>query len=137
KDTVLSLRWTALEATEEAEAILKMARAKNWEDFEKGLEHFHAPAQNFVFASKDGSIAYKANGKIPIYEDSKDALLPLPGWEAETEWQEFIPFDELPRVVNPDKGFIATANNKIAGDDYPYHISNVWAQPYRYERIYE
>src|SRR5699024_10707386 len=44
---------------------------------------------------------------------------------------------ELPRVVNPDKGFIATANNKIAGDDYPYHISNVWAQPYRYERIYE
>src|SRR5699024_9412678 len=30
-----------------------------------------------------------------------------------------------------------TANNKIAGDDYPYHISNVWAQPYRYERIYE
>src|SRR5699024_12757873 len=43
----------------------------------------------------------------------------------------------LPRVVNPDKGFIATANNKIAGDDYPYHISNVWAQPYRYERIYE
>src|SRR5699024_12434793 len=75
--------------------------------------------------------------KIPIYEDGKDALLPLPGWEAETEWQDFIPFDELPRVVNPDKGFIATANNKIAGDEYPYHISNVWEQPYRYERIYE
>src|SRR5699024_6519129 len=71
------------------------------------------------------------------YDDGDDALLPLPGWEEKYEWDAFIPFDALPRVVNPDKGFIATANNKIAGDDYPYHISNVWAQPYRYERIYE
>src|SRR5699024_4444608 len=60
-----------------------------------------------------------------------------PGWEADAEWQDFIPFDELPRVVNPEKGFIATANNKITPENYPYHISNVWAQPYRYERIFE
>src|SRR5699024_3914846 len=36
-----------------------------------------------------------------------------------------------------DKGYIATANNKITPEDYPYHISNVWAQPYRYDRISE
>ncbi|PAV30920.1 penicillin acylase family protein [Virgibacillus profundi] len=137
KDTVLSLRWTALDPTTELEAILDINKAQNWEEFEAGLEKFLAPAQNFVFASTDGTIAYKANGNIPIYENGDDALLPLPGWEADHEWNGFIPFDELPRVVNPDKGFIATANNKIAGDDYPYHISNVWAQPYRYERIAE
>lgn len=137
KEDMLALRWTALDPTAELQAIMEINQATDWDEFEKGLEDFHAPAQNFVFAGDDGTIAYKANGKIPIYEDGKDALLPLPGWEAETEWQDFIPFDELPRVVNPDKGFIATANNKIAGDDYPYHISNVWAQPYRYERIYE
>lgn len=137
KDTVLSLRWTALDPTTELQAILDINRAKNWEAFEAGLEKFLAPAQNFVFASKDGTIAYKANGNIPIYADGDDALLPLPGWEKKYEWTGYIPFDELPRVVNPDKGFIATANNKIAGEDYPYHISNVWAQPYRYERIAE
>ncbi len=137
KETVLSLRWTALDASTELEAIMEMNRAADWEEFEEGLEKFLVPAQNFVFASQDGTIAYKANGKIPIYEDGKDALLPLNGWEAENEWQDFIPFDELPAVVNPEKGFIATANNKIAPDSYPYHISNVWAQPYRYERIEE
>ncbi|GIO22222.1 beta-lactam antibiotic acylase [Oceanobacillus sp. J11TS1] len=137
KETVLSLRWTALDASTELEAIMEMNRAANWEEFEKGLEKFLVPAQNFVFASTDGTIAFKANGKIPIYEDGKDALLPLNGWEAENEWQEFIPFDELPTVVNPGKGFIATANNKIAPDSYPYHISNVWAMPYRYDRIEE
>lgn len=137
KGTVLSLRWTALDASTELEAILEINKASNWTEFEKGLEKFLVPAQNFVFASKDGTIAYKANGKIPIYENGADALLPLEGWKEENEWRGFIPFDELPTVMNPDKGFIATANNKVVGDHYPYHISNNWAQPYRYMRIDE
>lgn len=137
EEEVMSLRWTALDATTELEAILEMNKAKSWQEFETALEKFLAPAQNFVFMSKDGTIAYKANGHIPIYEDGKDALLPLEGWKSENEWDGFIPFDELPTVVNPEKGYIATANNKIVGDEYPYHISNVWAAPYRYERIVE
>ncbi|WP_245835756.1 penicillin acylase family protein [Virgibacillus ndiopensis] len=137
KETAMSLRWTALEPTTELEAILEINQASDWDEFEKGLEKFLAPAQNFIFASNDGTIAYKANGNIPIYEDDDDALLPMEGWEKENDWKGYIPFDELPTVVNPEKGFIATANNKIVGDDYPYHISNVWAQPYRYERIAE
>lgn len=137
KETVLSLKWTALDASTELEAIIEMNRASNWEEFETGLEKFLVPAQNFVFASNDGTIAFKANGKIPIYKDGKDALLPLNGWEKENEWQDYIPYDELPAIMNPEKGFIATANNKITPDSYPYHISNVWAQPYRYERIEE
>lgn len=137
EEDVLSLSWTALNPTAELQAILEINRATDWETFEKGLENFHAPAQSFVFASLDGTIAMKANGKIPIYEDSADALLPLPGWEEKYVLDEYIPFDELPKVVNPEKGFIATANNKMVSDNYPYHISNVWAQPYRYERIHE
>lgn len=137
EEEVMSLRWTALDATTELEAIIDINKASNWQEFEEGLEKFLAPAQNFVFMSKDGTIAYKANGKIPIYEDGKDALLPLEGWESENEWDGFIPFDELPTVVNPEKGYIASANNKVVGDDYPYHISNVWGAPYRYERIVE
>jgi len=137
EDNVLSLRWTALEPTTELKAIIEINQATNWEEFETGLEKFLAPAQNFVFAGKDGTIAYKANGNIPIYENSEDALLPIPGWEKEYEWDGYIPFDELPTVIDPDKGFIATANNKVVGDEYPYHISHRWAQPYRYERIAE
>ncbi|QIQ33307.1 penicillin acylase family protein [Parageobacillus toebii NBRC 107807] len=38
-------------------------------------------------------------------------------------------------MVNPKEGFIATANNKVIGNHYPYHISHHWAQPYRYMRI--
>lgn len=134
ENTVFSLRWTALDPSTELQAILEINKATNWNEFEEALEHFHAPTQNFVFAAKDGTIAYKANGKIPIRKKG-DGLLPVPGWTDEYEWEGFIPFDELPRAVNPEKGFIATANNKVIGDDYPHHISHHWAQPYRYMRI--
>lgn len=131
-----SMQWTALEPTTELEAIMEMNKAADWDSFETALEKFHAPAQNFVFASADGTIAYKANGRIPIRKQG-DAQLAVPGDSSEYGWQGYIPYDELPRIVNPEEGFIATANNEIIGSSYPYHITKFWAQPYRYERIAE
>ena len=136
KDKVLALRWTALDPSAELEAVLNMNKAKDWDEFEKALLKFETPAQNFVFASIDGTIAYKANGKIPIRKKG-DSMLPVPGWTDEYEWKSYIPFDELPKTINPEEGFISTANNKVISDDYPYHISNNWAQPYRQMRIQE
>jgi penicillin amidase len=113
-----------------------MNRSKNWEQFEKALESFHTPAQNFVFASTDGTIAYKANGLIPI-RNQKYTSLPVPGWTDRYEWKGYIPWDKLPTTVNPKNGYIATANNKVTSDSYPFHISDTFAQPYRQKRIVE
>ncbi|WP_408008721.1 penicillin acylase family protein [Pseudalkalibacillus sp. A8] len=134
EETALALKWTALEPSTELEAVIRMNHAENWPEFKEALTYFHTPAQNFVFASVNGDIAYRANGLIPIRKKG-DSMVPVPGWTDEYEWEGFIPWHELPTVVNPDKGFIATANNKIIGDEYPYHITHTWAQPYRYERI--
>lgn len=133
---LFSMQWTALEPTLELQAILEMNKASNWDEFETALEDFHAPAQNFVFAAKDGTIAYKANGRIPIRK-SGDGQLPVPGDSAEYGWAGYVPYNELPTVVNPKEGFIATANNQVIDDSYPYHITDFWAQSYRYERIAE
>ncbi|UOY91968.1 penicillin acylase family protein [Ectobacillus sp. JY-23] len=135
KETALALKWTALEPSTELEAVLRMNVAKDWESFKDALTYFHTPAQNFVFASKDGTIAYRANGKIPIRKQG-DGSLPVPGWTDEYEWTGFIPWDDLPTIVNPTEGFIATANNKVI-HQYSYHITNSWAQPYREMRIKE
>lgn len=135
-EALFSMQWTALEPTKELEAIMKMNKASDWESFESALEDFHAPAQNFVFAANDGTIAYKANGRIPIRKQG-DAQLPVPGDSSDYGWTGYIPYNELPRVVNPKEGFIATANNQVVDDSYPYHITKLWAQPYRYERIAE
>lgn len=135
-EALFSMQWTALEPTLELQAVLDFNKASNWKEFETALEDFQAPAQNFVFASTDGTIAYKANGRIPIRKTG-DGQLPVPGDSAEYGWTGYVPFDELPRVVNPENGFIATANNEVVDETYPYHITDFWAQPYRYERISE
>lgn len=134
--TALSLKWTALQPSKELEAVIMMNRSKNWQQFEKSLESFHTPAQNFVFASTDGTIAYKANGLIPVRKQ-KYTSLPVPGWTDQYEWEGYIPWNELPTTVNPKNGYIATANNKVTTDSYPYHISDTFAQPYRQQRIVE
>lgn len=136
EDTVLAMKWTALEATQDLEALKGMNTAKNWEEFDKAIEPFKAPSSNFVFAAKDGTIAYKASGNIPIRKKG-ESLVPVPGWNDEYEWEGYIPHDQLPTLINPKDGFIATANNKIVDETYPYHISNTWAQPYRQKRILE
>jgi penicillin amidase len=70
-----------------------MNKAADWNQFEQALELFHTPAQNFVFASPDGTIAYKVNGKIPIRKKG-DGLLPVPGWTDEYGWKDYIPYEE-------------------------------------------
>lgn len=132
----LALKWTAHMPSREIEAVLGFNRAQNWQEFREVLQLFKGPTQNFVFASVDGTIAYHAGGIVPIRAQG-DGTVPVPGWVDTYEWKSFIPFDEMPEVVNPAAGFIATANNKVVDDAYPYHLSYAPAQPYRATRITE
>lgn len=135
KNLKFSMQWTALDPSKELEAIVKLNKAKNWEEFEDALTLFKTPAQNFVFADKNGFIAFKANGNIPIRKKGSGAL-PVPGYTDEYGWKGYIPFEELPKIINPESGYIATANTNTIGE-YKYHLSNIWAQPYRKNRIDE
>jgi Protein related to penicillin acylase len=64
-----------------------------------------------------------------------DGRAPVPGWTGEYDWDGWVPFEQLPQAFNPPAGHIATANNKIVPDDYPYLITHDWDLPYRIERI--
>ncbi|MFQ5891321.1 MAG: penicillin acylase family protein, partial [Candidatus Methanofastidiosia archaeon] len=125
---------TGEENVSEITAILRMMKAKNFKEFKEGLKYFHVPAQNIVYADVNGNIAYWMTGKIPIRANGY-GLVPQEGWTGENEWIGYIPFEELPQIINPGEGFIVTANNKVIGDDYPYHIAYGWAPGLRAQRI--
>lgn len=132
----LALQWTALQGTPLSRAILHIDRAQNWEEFRSALQDFATPSQNFVYADVDGNIGYQAPGWIPIRANG-DGTVPVPGWTGEYEWTGFIPYEELPFVFNPNVGYVATANNQVVLDSYPYLITTDWAAPYRARRIIE
>jgi penicillin amidase len=131
----IALRWTLYEGNPSFGSVVLLNLATNWDEFRAALQHWNAPAQNFVYADVEGNIGYQAAGQVPIRVPGHDGRVPVPGSTGEYEWQGYIPFDELPTAFNPPTGFIVTANNKIVPDDYPYLISSVWNPGYRAERI--
>ncbi|GLI05712.1 beta-lactam antibiotic acylase [Paenibacillus tyrfis] len=134
----LALRWTAYDSGpgNEITAWLTMNRAKNHDEFEQAMRLFAAPAQNIVYADDQGNIGWRANGRIPIRAKG-DGMQPVPGWTDEYEWKSYIPWEELPHAWNPSEGYIATANNRIVDDKYPYFITNNWSESYRADRIHQ
>ncbi|MFO7631739.1 MAG: penicillin acylase family protein [Caldilinea sp.] len=134
----LALQWTALQPNDTTiDAFIGLNYAADWEEFVAAMEKYVTPSQSFVYADVDGNIGYYAPGAIPIRVDGHDGTLPVPGWASEYEWQGFIPFAELPHAYNPPEGYIATANNRVVDDAYPYLLGTDWAPPYRAERIAE
>jgi penicillin amidase len=132
----LAMQWTALQGTPLSQAILRIDRAQNWEQFRAALQDFAVPSQNFVYADVEGNIGYQAPGWIPIRAQG-DGSVPVPGWTGEYEWTGYIPYEELPFVYNPEVGYVATANNQVVPDSYPHLITTDWAAPYRAQRIIE
>lgn len=130
----VALQWAALEPGTLYQAILKLDTAQDWEQFREGAALFSSPSQNLVYADVDGNIGYQTPGMIPI-RSSGDGSLPVPGWTADYDWTGYIPFEELPFAYNPPQGYIVTANNRVAGDEYPYLISKEWDHGYRARRI--
>ena len=135
KDTALAMRWTAYE-TLQASPFIELNSAKSIDDIEKAAALFKCPGQNWVYADDQGNIGYWAAVAIPV-RDGFSGTLPVPGWDGKHEWKGYVPTQQQPHLRNPARGWIATANNKHLGDDYPYAISHYYAMPDRFVRIKE
>jgi penicillin amidase len=70
-------------------------------------------AWNFVIADKKGDIGYQMSGLMPKRREGVSGFVPLPGWDEKNDWNGFVGHRDLPRVINPDKGFFATANDDL------------------------
>ena len=88
-----------------------------------------------MYADVDGNIGYQSTGHVPI-RVSGDGSLPINGSDNAHEWKGYIPFDDMPHAYDPPTGILATANGRIAPDDYKYSISTEWEAPWRTDRIY-
>jgi len=134
----LALRWGAHEVSfDTLGAMLAQNRAHSWDEFLEANQDFVGPGANQVYADVEGNIGYAATAKVPV-RLSGDGTIPCDGSSGEGEWDEDpLPYDRMPRVLNPEEGFIVTANSKIVSEGYPELISKNWELPFRNGRISE
>lgn len=132
----VALRWTALTPRNTFDAFDALNTAQNWDEFRTAAQLLAVPAQNLIYADKQGVIGYQAPGVIPIRENY-DGKWPIPGWTSRYAWKGYIPFEALPTVTNPPENWIVTANQAVIGPDYAYFLTDDWSYGARSQRIVE
>jgi penicillin amidase len=134
-DGPLSLRWVGQEHLDDVRATISIGRAHDWQQFREALRDWAVPVFNFGYADASGHVGYQCAGRVPIRGRV------LAGYRsanvAEDRWQGYIPFDCLPTAFEPRRGYIASANERVAPDDYPYPLHGSWGSGYRAERLHQ
>ena len=148
-DDPMVQRWTAGEPGTLYNALVELDTASNWEEFRAALRDWDVPSQNFVYADVHGNIGYQTPGNMPIRPLGMDGLTPTIVSSDAEDWQGYVPFDDLPRIFNPPRDYIVTANQAIVpmqyydqlaeklGADANYLFSYDWAYGERAQRITE
>jgi penicillin amidase len=132
-----ALKWVGSEpGTAGYLAGLAVAQARNWSEFLAAMERYKVPSENIVYADTKGNIGWQAAGMTPVRKNWS-GVLPVPGDTGEFEWSGFRAALELPRVYNPARHFIATANHNILPPGYTTPLGYEWALPFRFHRIEE
>ena len=130
----LSTRWAPSDSG--AGAFTALFNLWDVDTVEEAMEQMGKieTAWNWVIADVHGSIGYQMSGLAPIRREGVSGLIPLPGWKKENDWQGFHNPRDLPRVLNPEKGYFATANEDM-GAYGKINPSNMPMGPYRANRI--
>ncbi len=118
----LALRWMAHELSNEIRTFVELMQANNYQDYEQAMTHFVCPAQNFVFASAAGDIALWQQGKYPLRWKEQGRFL-LDAAVPSHYWNDFVPQQQVPHIVNPSRGFVGSANQHPTAPDYPYYYT--------------
>lgn len=132
-DRAISMQWTGHEVTNEIKALLTMNWAQSFEEFQEGAYNFKVPGQNIIYADKAGNIAQLSMANIPIRDENP--ILLREGWNGEHDWQGYVPDEQLPTIINPDRGWVANANTSPASNDYQYYVSVYYEPDSRINRI--
>lgn len=132
---VLALAFPALiDRDTSAEGLYRLNRAGDWSDFTDAMRYWVSPQQNVVYADTSGTTGLYVPGLLPMRSDS-DGRLPVEGWHGGDDWRGFVPFEELPHVRDPERGWVVNANNRVVDDGYPHDLGHEYDDPYRARRI--
>ena len=135
-DKVISLRWAPAETMSPGIGLDRLMTAQSADEIREIMRAVNTILLNFVFADVKGNIGWVSSGKVPIRAPGTGTI-PHVVTDATDTWVGWIPFEEMPQVLNPEQGWVGTCNHKTVKTDYPYYLSSYYASSYRYRRLKE
>ena len=101
-----ALRYVGMNDANQASAWLKMNKATNFNEWQDSLKMQQIASLNLVYADKEDNIFFVHNMKSPIRDFDYDWKSIIPGDKSNLIWNEFYPYEEIPKILNPDSGYI-------------------------------
>lgn len=128
----MAFQWIANEdpGTDEIGTFLSLNLSKDLEDYKAGISGFTSPAQNMIYADKAGNIALTVQGRFPIKAYQQGRFI-LDGSMEGLEWEAYIPDEFKMRTINPERGYVSSANQRPTSEKYPFYYSSGDFRPYR------
>lgn len=118
-----AVHWKANDPSNEMETFSLLQSAKNYDDYKAALEYFKTPGQNIVFAAKSGTIAIWQQGEFPAKWKGQGSFV-MPGEDSSYMWQGNIRAFENPYMIDPERGFVSSANQAPVDTTYPYFLGS-------------
>jgi penicillin G amidase len=127
---IYAISWSAHETGNVIKPLQKISHAANFSQFKNALSELYAPPQNYAFASVHGEIAMQLNGLWPV-RWKHQGMLVGDGRDSRYNWRGYLPFEYLPFELNPERGFISSANQHPVSANYPFFHGWHFASPAR------
>lgn len=131
--SAVSLAWVGFEASDEVQSAIELGRASTIAEGREAFRGWKLPTWNILLADTAGKIAYQCIGELPLrgrewigYRDANDPV---------DRWQHPIPYDAMPALIEPERGWVGSANNPTAPPDFPYPLFGCWTPEDRFPRL--
>ncbi|MDG2153174.1 MAG: penicillin acylase family protein [Crocinitomicaceae bacterium] len=111
KKGYFSFQSNAFENISSIDEWYQMNKATNWTEFKTALQMMSIPRFNVMYADKSDSIFYMSLGKVPERSGDLRVNQIMPGDTNAVLSNTFLPFEALPKVLNPSHGYLFNTNN--------------------------
>lgn len=124
---LLAVQWMAHRASNELKTFYYLNRADNYDSFVQAVMYFTCPAQNFAYADRQGNVALWCQGRF-MNKWKDQGKYVMNGNTSKTNWGSEIPTGDNPHVWNPAQGYVASANQNVTDNTYPYWYNGDFAE---------
>ena len=132
----VTVRWSSYENMEASIGFERFLSCRSAAEFRDALRSVNQIGLNFVFADLDGNFGWQTTGRLPI-RTSGDGRTPYVVTDSQDNWTGWIPWEQMPHAINPDRGWVGTTNHKTVTQDFPYYFSSFHASSHRQRRLIE
>ena len=118
-----AVRYAGMGEMRQVEQWLAMNKAQNFEDWRNAMRMHAFASFNLVYADREGNTMFVHNSLTPNRVSGYNWAHYLPGDDSSLIWDNYMPFDKLPQIINPESGFIHSANQS------PFYITAEGSNP--------